>query len=57
MQGSIDGSAAKDVDGVAFLTKRLEDEGEMEANVLRIILSLERCCCGGWWVGRIEMGM
>ena len=37
--------AAKDVDGVAFLAKRLVDEDAMEMDVLRIVLSLERCCC------------
>ena len=36
----------KDVDGVAFLLKRLMDEGTMEMDVLWIVLSLERSCCG-----------
>ena len=41
---STDGTA-KDVDGIAFLTKRLVDEDAMEMDVLWIVLSLERCCC------------
>ena len=43
---SMGGTAAKDVDGVAFLSKWLEDEGVMETNMLWIVLSLKRRCCG-----------
>ena len=46
MWGSTDGSAAKDMDGVAFLAKQIMDEDAMEINVLQIILSLKRHCCG-----------
>ena len=43
---STDGTTAIDVDGIASLGKWLEDEGVMKTNVLQIILSVERLCCG-----------
>ena len=43
---STDGTASKDVDGVAFLAEPLDDEGAMKTNVLWIVLSLKRHCCG-----------
>ena len=44
MRGSTDGSATKDVDGVAFLAKRIMDEDAREMDVLQIVLTIERCC-------------
>ena len=43
---SMDGTIAMGVDGIAFLAKWLMDEDVMEMDVLQIIFSLERCCCG-----------
>ena len=51
---SMDGTTTIDVDGIAFLAKWLNDDGTMKTNVLRIILSPERHCCGrGGLVGGI----
>ena len=41
MRGSTGATAAKDVDGFTFLTKRIVDEDAMEMDVLRIVLELE----------------
>ena len=51
------GTTAKDVDGVAFLAKRLNDEATMKTNVLRIILSLEETLLWMKWVRGSDMGM
>ena len=45
MLSSTGGTAAKDVDDVAFLANQLVDEDARETGVLQIVLSLERCCC------------
>ena len=54
---SMEGTTVMDMDGVAFFVKQLEDEGVMKTNVLRIVLSLERCCYGRRWVGGNDIGM
>ena len=53
----MDGTAAMDMDGIVFLTKRLDDEGVMKTNMLQIILFVEETLLWMGWVGGSDLGM
>ena len=54
---SMDGTAAMDVGGVMFLSKRLKDVDAMKTTCYRSSFTLEISCCGWRWVGKSDIEM